>query len=289
MIELFILVLIIFFLAIASYTDALKREVPDWLNYSAIALAFFLRIMWSINTSDWHYFIYGFIGFVIFFLIGCGMYYLGQWGGGDAKLMMALGIFLGIEVSINNDGVMFLSNLLIVSLLYSLAFLFYLFIKNIKNVIKKYSEFINNEQKMYRGIFMLMFFFAIVNLFLPLSFTTKALFFIVLTSPALYYFSIFTRSIEICCMQRLVDPKELTEGDWIVNDVNINGKKIYSVKDLGVSKQQIKELIKLKKQKKINNVLMKIGIPFIPCFFLTFIVNLYFGNLLVKLFELLLR
>lgn len=289
MIELFIFIIIIFFLAIASYTDALKREVPDWLNYSAIALAFFIRIIWSINTSDWQYFIHGIIGFVIFLLIGCGMYYLGQWGGGDAKLMMAMGMFLGIKININNDGVMFLSNLLIVSLFYSLAFLFYLFIKNIRIVIKRYSEFINKEKKLYRGIFMLMFFFAIVNIFLPLSFTTKALFFIVLTSPALYYFSIFTRSIELCCMQKLVEPKELTEGDWIVNDINITGKKIYSVKDLGVSKSQINDLVRLKKQNKIDKILMKVGIPFVPCFFLTLIVNLYFGNILVNLFQLLLR
>ncbi len=289
MIELFIFIIAILFLAIASYSDCLKKEVPDWLNYSLIAFAFFIRIIWSINTNDWHFIAYGILGFIVFLFIGCGMYYLGQWGGGDAKLLMALGIILGIEFNLKNQGIIFLLNFLIVSFFYSIVFLFSYFIINSNKVVKNFFGLLVKEKKYYHLLFIIMFLFAIIDILMPLKFSIKMIFFLIFTSPILYYLSIFIKSVELCCMQRFVDPKELTEGDWIVNDIIVDKKKIYSVKDLGVSKKQIKYLIKLKQQRKINKILIKVGIPFVPCFFLTLIVNLYFGNLLIKLFEILLR
>ena len=75
-------------------------------------------------------------------------------------------------------------------------------------------------------------------------------------------------------MEKYVDPEKLTEGDWIVNDVLVGGKRICGPKDLGISLEQIGHLIKLKHKKKIKKVLIKEGIPFIPAFFLGFIVTL---------------
>ena len=84
-------------------------------------------------------------------------------------------------------------------------------------------------------------------------------------------------------MHKLVDPEKLTEGDWIVNDVKVDGKYICGPKDLGIEMQQIKKLIALKKRGKIRKVLMKEGIPFVPSFLLAFAVTIFLGNIFIWL------
>ena len=77
------------------------------------------------------------------------------------------------------------------------------------------------------------------------------------------------------------DVNNLTPGDWIVNDIRIGGKKIYSTKDLGVSEEQIKKLKFLKQRGKIKQILVKEGVPFVPSFLMAFVVTLFVGNLLL--------
>ena len=84
-------------------------------------------------------------------------------------------------------------------------------------------------------------------------------------------------------MLKYVEPQKLTEGDWIVKDIKINGKYITGPKDLGIAKKQINELVMLYKKGKIRKVLMKIGIPFVPSFFIAFVVTLIYGNLVFLL------
>jgi len=79
-------------------------------------------------------------------------------------------------------------------------------------------------------------------------------------------------------MLKQLSPERLTEGDWIAKDVIIAGKRIAGPKDLGVSKKQISLLQKLKRQRKLNTVLVKQGVPFVPSFLLAYIAALAFGN-----------
>jgi hypothetical protein len=83
-----------------------------------------------------------------------------------------------------------------------------------------------------------------------------------------FYLFLYIKSVEKVCMQKYVKPSELTEGDWIVENIVIKKKVIASPKDLGVSKKQIEQLIKLYKEGKVKKVLIKEGIPFVPSFLL---------------------
>ena len=80
-------------------------------------------------------------------------------------------------------------------------------------------------------------------------------------------------------MYKQVSVEKLTEGDWIAKDVIIGKKKICGPDDLGATKQHIRQLIALKRQKKISNVLIKEGIPFVPSFLIAFVLTYIFGNL----------
>ena len=93
-----------------------------------------------------------------------------------------------------------------------------------------------------------------------------------------FYLWVFTKAIEKSCMYKLVQPTRLTEGDWIVEDIRVYGKYVAGPKDLGISKNQIKKLVQFYKQGKIKKILIKEGIPFVPSFFIAFIVTLIFGN-----------
>ncbi len=84
-------------------------------------------------------------------------------------------------------------------------------------------------------------------------------------------------------MIKAVRPAELTEGDWIVNNVKVGGKYICGPKDLGIEKKQIRKLVKFYKQKKIKKILIKEGIPFVPSFFVAYVLSLVFGNMLFLL------
>ena len=75
--------------------------------------------------------------------------------------------------------------------------------------------------------------------------------FLVLAS---FYMWIFVRAIEKSCMYRLVEPSRLTEGDWIVKDIYVGKQYICGPKDLGISKNQIRKLIKFHRQKKIKKI-----------------------------------
>jgi preflagellin peptidase FlaK len=90
---LLLLVLIaLIWVIIASVTDFRKREVPDWISYSLIIIGVVLNLIHAVAENNFLVLITPLIWFVVFFIIANIMYYSGQWGGGDAKLLMGLGI-----------------------------------------------------------------------------------------------------------------------------------------------------------------------------------------------------
>jgi len=86
------------------------------------------------------------------------------------------------------------------------------------------------------------------------------------------------KAVEKSCMQKLVEPAKLTEGDWIVNDVYAGRHYICGPKDLGISKSQIRKLIQLYRQRKVKKILIKEGVPFVPSFFIAYILTMITGN-----------
>ena len=76
-------------------------------------------------------------------------------------------------------------------------------------------------------------------------------------------------------MKKRIPASELTEGDWITENVYYKGKLIYNKNNPGISNNEIKLFNKYK----IKNVLIKEGLPFIPGFLLSLIFTLIFGSL----------
>src|SRR3989338_11546723 len=79
-------------LIFASISDIKTREVPDWLNFSLILIALALKSIQSIIAKDISIILYALAALAVFLLLANLMYFTKQWGGGDAKLVIGLGI-----------------------------------------------------------------------------------------------------------------------------------------------------------------------------------------------------
>src|SRR3989338_1977036 len=115
--EFFIIIMFILafvLLLVGSYTDFKIREVPDYLSYGMIIAGIGLRALYSAMTLDYWIILEGILVLGIMLGIGCAMFYLGQWGGGDSKVLMALGSLIGIQLSLDQFMLSFFLNLLII-------------------------------------------------------------------------------------------------------------------------------------------------------------------------------
>jgi Flp pilus assembly protein protease CpaA len=286
MIETMFLILAFSLLAVGSYTDIKTREVPDWLSYGGIVLGLVLRGGISLYLGDYSLIVYGAIGFAVFFLIGCAMFYTGQWGGGDSKILMALGALVGINFSLEQITLSFLVNLIMVSAIYSVIWVSVVALKNKNKFIEQLKKDFSEHYKHIK----LMFFAGVLatTLIILFLFMSKTDFFFksaiasfTLALWLLYYLFVVVKTVEKACMIRQVAPEKITEGDWIAEEVFVDNKRICGPKDLGIEKEQIKELLRLKSKNKIKTVLVKYGIPFVPSFLLAFLVSVLFGNFVV--------
>ena len=84
-------ILVLGFVAIAVFTDLRSQRIPNWLTVSAFvaALSFHFAVTgWTGLASSFGGFATGFGTLLVLFLIGGG-------GGGDVKLMGAVGAWIG--------------------------------------------------------------------------------------------------------------------------------------------------------------------------------------------------
>ncbi|MBN1385622.1 prepilin peptidase [Candidatus Woesearchaeota archaeon] len=269
-------------LLISSVSDLKIREVPDWVSYSLIFLALASRLIFSLHEHDFIPFLQGLVGFAVMFLIALAMFYTGQWGGGDSKLLMGIGAVFGIPFSLQQIPllVIFIVNLLFLGTVYGLIWSVALVVIRFRDFRKEFKALFRKRVSVMSLRYVLIFSFC---LFILVFFTRIRLLQVMLLALAgiaiiTFFVSIAIKAVENSCMYKHLPPEKLTEGDWIAEDIKVSGRHICGPKDLGISKEQIRELIMLKKQKKISRVLVKEGIPFVPSFLFAMIATMMLGN-----------
>ena len=246
-INIFIIVALIAVL-IGSYTDIKTLEVPDWLNYSMIAIGLGGNLIFTIANSDTSYIIKSLSGLGIAIIIGLIMFYTGQWGGGDSKMIFGLGTMFGFDyrafLNFQFDFfTMFFINMLVAGAAYGLTWVFIMALKNRKKLFRKAK--IKFRNKKLKRIRISSGFAAIVGLlviyFLPDYIDGQFRILFSLSIVILYfmnYLFIIIKVVEEVSMVKLINPEKLTEGDWIVEDIYYNKKRITGPKDLGISKKK---------------------------------------------------
>lgn len=264
-------------LLIGSYTDLKTREVPDWLSFAAIIAALGTRLIFSVWESNPSYIIEGMMGFAAFFILACTLYYLGQWGGGDSKMLMAIGALIGLKLEVTHFMVGFIVNLLFVGGVYGLFWSLGLALVHWKGVHKELQKF--HKIKQVQVLRIITYIAAVLIICLAFVFPSNAWVLIILSATfmALFHLWLLIRAVEKSGMIKRRAVGKLTEGDWVVKETRHRGKYICGPKDLGLTKIQIAKL----KKYKIRSILIKEGIPFIPSFLITYGITYFFGNLVM--------
>ncbi|MBI5003448.1 prepilin peptidase [Candidatus Woesearchaeota archaeon] len=285
-------------LLVGSLTDLKTREVPDLVNFGLLITGFCLSLLTSLVFWNSSYFISSVLGFALCFLLACIMFYTGQWGGGDAKMLMAMGSLIGLPLSsvlsfsslISSDSffssitlssfisfpflVLFLLLVFFVGGIYGTAWLFVLLLKHYREFMLRCVVYLTDRKQrfwivLFHSLSLLLFVFSffVADLFLRLLSLLLAFMILVL-----FYGFIAIKVLEQIAFVKEIPVSSLTEGDWVSEDIIVAGKVIVRKKDLGVSREQLQELHALAKKGKITHVLVKYGIPFVPSFLLAFLV-----------------
>jgi len=284
-------------LIIGSITDFKKREVADWLNFSLIATGISIRLLYAILYAEWTQLFFGIAWVIIAFAFGSLMYYTGQWGGGDVKIITGLGAITGfLSPTIFNTStdllrfvlppwvmpgtfmLHFMINSFLLGAIYGICMMIIQgFVQRQKFIaeciaMKKYFvwSLTSSIAILFAGYIFLWISGQVV-------FMLQVLLWFIALSPFLVA---ITKVVERACMIRMMPVPELTEGEWIVEDVIIDDAYICGPKDLGISKEAIETLRVLEKKGSITEVKVKIGIPFVPAFFLAYFVTFAVGNVL---------
>jgi Flp pilus assembly protein protease CpaA len=258
----FLIIGVLFWTIIAVIQDFRKREVANWWNFSLIAFIITYRAFVAVFIGDWWYFLWGIIGLGAGFVLANVFYYARMFAGGDAKLLMALGAFLPLSMTLKGNLLILLLFVLlfivagsIYGLIYSLVVMFINF--------NKFKKSFKNQFIKYKiqtlSFTVLMVFVCIIFIMLKMRFA----FIFSLILLFLPFLLLGAKAIEESCLTRFVLVRDLTVGDWLVNSVKLGNKSIKPNWE-GLSEKEL-DLInkKLGKNKKVE---IKYGIPFTPAF-----------------------
>ncbi|MFW6230601.1 MAG: prepilin peptidase [Nanoarchaeota archaeon] len=282
---------------VGSVSDIKKREVADWVNYFLIFAGLGIRLITSISTGEWSFFLYGLLGFASFLAIAYLMFFTGQWGGGDSKMLVGMGALFATYPEILRTyfdpellGYPFLLsfwiNLLLVGAVYGILWTLGLGIVHFSDMRKALGSRLG--KKRVKKIRLVSHIAAaaliIVGLIIPallvkvtsIVFGAMILFF--------FYLYILIKAVEEACMYKTIPPTELVEGDWPLEDIVVDGKTIFSAeKKIGLEEDDIEKIMHYYEKGKIEKLDVKNGVPFVPSFLFALIVTAIYGNLVTVL------
>lgn len=256
-----------------SITDIRKHEFPYWISYGFLFGALGIRLLYSISVSNYNYLLNGLLGFAVFFVVGYLMYKSSQWGGGDVSAAMGIGAVLGFNIS----ALIFFILLIASGAVYGILWSVYLAIKNRKAFSKKF-------EKEFRKL-KIIFIFACVLLICSIIFYSSLEFsiaFLCLGLSITFVIGlisfIFVKAVEESCLIKKISASQLTEGDWIMEEIRMKGKLIASPKYHGITMKQINMLKNYR-----GKIQIKLGVPFLPAFLIAYVALMFFKEFIISL------
>ncbi len=264
-------------LAIAVYSDLKTREVPDWLSYGLIFAALGIRAIYSFQEG-WNFLLSGILGLAAGFALASLFYYTRQWGGGDSKLLMGMGAVIGLSLPFTSRSLLFFGYFCLVLFLgafYGLAWVSMAALRSGKEFRLAFRQALNEKKLLHSAAWTLTAVLVILSLFFSFVWV------LVLFPPFFFYLFLFVSSAEKSQFIRQVPVSQLTEGDWLAQDVAAKGEVLMKKKTL--EKKDLMELKNLHLQGKINQVTIKEGVPFTPSFLLAYLALLVGKELILKI------
>lgn len=280
--DLILLILALVSLIIASIIDVKIKEVPDWLSYNLIFSAFIIRLMASVVYKDYLYFIYAVIGFTALLAIGTLFYYSKQWGGGDSKLLMALGVVFATKPYFTPENsfpflLILVFNILLIGAVYGLIWSFILIIKNWQKFKIRFRIKIRDKKVKFAEKIIALFIAISISLLFIIKDNFSRITIIALIGIIIVYLYLWiaVKSVESLSMYKTIPVENLREGDWIAKNIYVRKQLVYK-RNSGISKEDIQKII----NSSVKTITIKEGIPFVPPFLIGTILSIITGKIL---------
>ena len=266
--ELILIILALTALIIGSYTDFKIREIADWISFGLVFSALGVRLISSLVTKNPFIFVEGLWAAGLMFGVSAILFYTGQWGGGDAKLLIGMGAIIGIPLPYFNslktilysNLVLFFFAIIFCGAIFSLLFSVYLIIINYKKfkkefIVQKPKNKLYKISKIFSAAFLL--FSTYLLIFIDAYIGITAMLFSVMFF-CLGLISVILKAVENSSMIIPHKAKDLVEGDWIdepilLNNKTILKKKVITLKDLILIQKHNFDNVKLKVKKRFFN------------------------------------
>jgi len=265
--QLFLFGITVIAIILATISDLKTFEIPDSISYFLIIFGISAQIILATTTQSLQPINALLISLAIASAIAIPLFLLGQWGGGDTKLLIGVAAMLPtFHTTVFPFILTFTFNLFFLGGAYAILIMTYLSFKHWKQIVK------------ISPIAKTLLIFLAISFTLP--FLVQNIFFI--------FIPILTLGITITHLALIIQkhffvkkirPSQLTEGDWIAKDLKIGNKTIYKVRKIGVLDKDIQKI-----RKHYNkSIEIKTGIAFGPSFLFSILISGYFGDVLLQI------
>ena len=274
--------------SIAAIWDLKTTEIPDSIPYIMIAVALLTYGVQSYVEGNFSIIANSMIAGLSLLGFGFVLYYLGQWGGGDAKLLSAVGFLLPVvplgfsEVILPLPSILgfleqfkfpivYVFNLFVVGAVYMIAYAVGMTALN-KGIQDRFMREVKlNSRKLLLSLFIIFisslafhgFWLGLIGI--PVSFTIIASdLFLAIGITSLFVLFLFAKAVEEVGFKKRIPISQLKVGDVPMDF------KLWE----GITE---KDLRKMRRSGK-KFILIKDGIRFAPAFPIALMFTLIFGN-----------
>ncbi len=279
------------FLFLASLADLKTSEIPDKLSLGLVSALVLLAVFFSILLNNYRVLLSTLVLGLAYLLLGYGIFRLGQWGGGDVKLLAGVGLSLGL---LDGLGFFWVNSRLVpyyITFFVDMAFLsfpyllFYAAFLSFRRpeVFVKFRESLNDRKVL------LLLCFSFLPLLVAFNFTLSLAFWYSII-PLMLFVSVYLKAVEKVALQKTISVSELRKWDVPASDVFVDGVKLAQSRNIeGLTQKQVDELKKLAREGKIpSEIRIKWGVKFVPILLAAYVATLYAGNLIEIMFKYLL-
>jgi Flp pilus assembly protein protease CpaA len=278
-------------LILASLEDLKTGEVSDVKSMGLLGFGLLISAMHSIASWNASIILSSISWSLAYFIFSLIIFKLGQWGGGDVKVMAALGAVMGYMDSIGyqwpKTGFIFEIHPLL-SLVVNMAFISvpYAIVYTLILGLRKPKAFEKYAKKVATGKTMLTLSAAVLPsiAFAHLRMINASI--IYLTMPLFYLATLYMKTVEETVLTKTIKVSDLRAWDILSKDLRFEKKLIATKRNIeGVTPQQVASIKKLAKEGKIPKTIdIRWGIKFLPVISLAFLATAYAGDALALAF-----
>jgi Flp pilus assembly protein protease CpaA len=261
---------------LAGIIDLKTTEIPDWIPYSMMVIGVVGNLFKSYLLWSYLPILLSLVVGLLFLGFGFILYYSGQWGGGDAKILSGIGFLLpqfsGTYVFFPFP-VSYLFNVFFVGAIYMIGYILVMSLINRKVLFHFINDFKASIRQLFFlniGIivFLIIFSFYMVGYLQFVTVNEMFLFGGLVLGMTIGMFTLwrFAKTAEEIGFKRKIKVSDLREGD-VPDD-----SKLWE----GLTKKQVENIQKSGKK----YIVIKEGVRFAPAFPIALLVSVLVGDMI---------